>query len=373
MQNKVLGILCVGILLGILTAGLWPFHAPKNQVSWSSSGAGLEFGAHGLILSSAASSIPGLKDGTPCSIELWVKPDFSDIGGTILAFYVPENRIVTFSLHQSIDDLFLRRPSAAAQSRTKTKFYVNHVFRKNRELFLTITSSPQGTAVYVNGVLVRVSQAFGISASDLAGQLIVGNYPLVDNGWQGQVMGLAIYHRELTATQVLQNYDRWMANQPTEIRNETPTALYSFHEGMGSIVHDQMNSGADLHIPEHYFVLHAPFLRTPWDEFDPSWSYFRNVFINIGGFIPLGFFFCAYLSSVRSLNRAVLATIILGGAISFTIEVLQAFLPTRDSGMTDIITNTLGTAIGAALWFSWRLLRSRQRFGSGTKHSQIFF
>jgi glycopeptide antibiotics resistance protein len=111
-----------------------------------------------------------------------------------------------------------------------------------------------------------------------------------------------------------------------------------------------MNSGNDLHIPERYFVLHAPFLKLPWDEFQLSWSYCKNVLINIGGFVPLGFFFCAYFSSVRRLDRAVLATIVLGGVVSFAIEVLQAYLPTRDSGVTDIITNTLGTAVGATLF-----------------------
>ena len=45
------------------------------------------------------------------------------------------------------------------------------------------------------------------------------------------------------------------------------------------------------------------------------------------------------------MDRAVLETIVLGGLISFTIEELQAFLPTRDSRMTEITTNTLEAAI----------------------------
>ena len=49
MQKKVLGLLCAVVLVIILIAGLWPFHAPKNQVSWLSNSNGLHFGEYGVI------------------------------------------------------------------------------------------------------------------------------------------------------------------------------------------------------------------------------------------------------------------------------------------------------------------------------------
>jgi VanZ family protein len=350
MQKKVLGLLCASVLVIILTAGLWPFHAPENEVSWLTNGHGIHFGEYGLILSPNVFSPAGLKDATSCTVEIWLHPDFSDIGGTILGFYAPENRTVAFSVHQSINDLLLRRITGDRSRPAKTKLYIEHVFRNNREMFITISSNAQGTAVYVNGGLVRTAPRFAFSSKDFTGQLVVGNDPMVDNGWQGQLRGLVIYNRDLAAAEVLQDYDAWRTNQQAEIKNKGPVALYFFNEGMGDVVHNQMNSATDLRIPERYFVLDAPFLERPWDEFEASWSYCGHVLINIGGFVPLGFFFCAYLSSVRHSDRAVLATIVLGGVISLTIEVLQAFLPTRDSGMTDIITNTLGTGIGAWLY-----------------------
>ncbi len=213
MQKKVLGVLCAAVLVGILTAGLWPFHAPKNEVSWLSNGNGLHFGNHGVILSPDAFSLAGVKDGIACSIEIWLQPDHSDIGGTILAFYTPENRIVAFSVYQSIDDLFLRRVTVYRQHHAKSKLYIDHMFGKNKQVFVTISSNGQGTTIYANGALVRTSPGFGLSSKDLTGQLIVGNHPLADDGWRGQLKGLAIYDRELTAAEVLQHYGAWTTNQ----------------------------------------------------------------------------------------------------------------------------------------------------------------
>jgi VanZ family protein len=75
-----------------------------------------------------------------------------------------------------------------------------------------------------------------------------------------------------------------------------------------------------------------------------------------------------YWSSVWRIRRATLVTILLGGAVSATIEVLQAYLPTRDSGMTDIITNTLGTGLGALLCASRPTQLVLARIGMG--HAQ---
>jgi glycopeptide antibiotics resistance protein len=87
------------------------------------------------------------------------------------------------------------------------------------------------------------------------------------------------------------------------------------------------------------------FLEPFWREFNMSWSYWESALKNIVGFIPFGF--CVFpCLSAHKLKRAALVTVILGTLVSLTIEVLQAYLPTRDSGTTDLFTNTFGTYFG---------------------------
>lgn len=135
-------------------------------------------------------------------------------------------------------------------------------------------------------------------------------------------------------------------------------AFYPFNERGGNIVHNAIPFQPDLVTPRHYLILRQPFLSPPWRGFEPNWAYAKDVFLNIAGFVPLGFFLSAYLSSVGSIRRPLIVAVCFGCTVSLLIEVLQAYIPVRESGMTDVITNTLGAFLGAMFYHRLPTLRA---------------
>ncbi len=352
LELKILGVLCLFALSVILVAGLWPFHRPGNDVTWLPGEGGLRFGRHGTVLSSAAFTTPSSQHEASCSFEIWLQPYRSYAASTLLAFYAPE-KPMQFSLHQSGSYLALRNGSPVEHIEAKgaAVVYVGEIFRNRKLQLITIASGAHGTRIYVDGTLARTAPEFRLSTQDFNGQLVLGTSPVVSDSWSGRVRGLAIYKQELSAAQVARHFETWTTKgRPDLGQDEHILAHYLFDEQRGRTVHDRGGSGIDLQIPEQYTILREKFLEPPWQEFYQGWSYWKNVGINIGGFIPLGFFFCAYLTMARQMSSPAVVTITLGAAVSLTIEVLQAYLPTRDSGMTDIITNTLGTGLGVLLY-----------------------
>jgi hypothetical protein len=345
-----LKVLCALVLFGILVAGLWPFHAPKNEVSWLSNGDGLLFGGYGSVLSAGAFKTNSSNDGA--CLEIWLQPGAISNSGTILSFYPPEGRATSLALRESWGGLALLRSNLGDKRSAKiATMYTDHVFGHGKPVFLTISSGGRDTSIYLNGTLARMSRDLQFSSEDLTGQLVIGNSSVATDPWSGQLKGLAIYNQELTASEVRQHYQSWAGSgQPGVSSADKAFALYLFNEGKGNVVHNQSDSATDLVIPERFFVLHEPFLERPWNEYYPGWHYWKDIGINIAGFIPFGFFFYAYFSLVRRLDHPAVGTIAFGFAVSLTIEVLQGFLPTRNSGMTDLITNTLGTAVGMMVY-----------------------
>ncbi|MFZ0800339.1 MAG: VanZ family protein [Terriglobales bacterium] len=363
LYRRVLLGLCLCVLAGVLAFGLWPFTSrPHNDVSWIRNQNGLVFGDYGSILSSAPLRVDESPDG-PCSLELWLQPGLIHDANTMLAFDSPENS-PHFGIEQSLDNVALERTVAGHKTPKSQIIYIPHVLRRDTPLFITLTSGQGGLSIYVNGAFVRSSSAFSFTRRDLSDQMVVGNSPFANDSWSGVLRGIGLYNKELTAEEIRQNYAAWTASgQPRALAEKEATAVFTFGERTGTVVHNQVPGGIDLYIPDHYLVLHPPFLQAFWRLTDSGWGFWKNALINVGGFVPLGFFFGVYFSQSMPVPRATLLTIILGCAVSFLIEVTQYYLPTRDSGSLDLITNTLGTMLGALMYGPGFVQRILARFG----------
>lgn len=356
MRNRLLALAGAAVLAGILVAGLWPFHAPKNRVHWLAE-SGLWFGRHGTALSAGVFRPQPTQGDGPCAIEIAFSPGTTWQRHTILAFY-GANHSIPFSIRQSNRALVIESAPRTPRDRAyAAKLYVPDIFRGNRFVSITIASDGRETVVYVNGATAAESRDFAFSRHDLAGRLVIANSPLMDDSGTGVMRGLAIDNQFVTSADAARQYQSWANNgRPALIGGAQPEALYLFDQAAGRVVRNQAGQGPDLYIPRQFTVLDQLFLERPWHEYKSHSSYWNDALINIAGFVPLGFFFCAYFSLVRRSRHAALMTILLGAAVSITIEILQAFLPTRFSGMTDLFTNTFGTAVGVALFGRARLV-----------------
>jgi hypothetical protein len=349
VENK-LRIVCGLAIVAIVVGTLWPFNPfPLNRVRWLLEANGIEFERDGLVISNVPlrASKVGVE---PCTLELLLRPTAIKSVYTILSFYTPNNPR-QFLVRQWTDGLLVSHDVVDAEGRVeRTKFDVDHAFRVGKLLLVTIVSGPNGTVVYTDGGRPHVFPRFTFSQRDISGQIAMGTSAVDYQPWEGEVRGLAIYSRELTPAEVFRHYKDWAQGSGTD-RSDLDGAItfYSFTERAGSTIHNAIVSGPDLEIPGNFAVPHKARLASPMKEFQASWEYVKDILLNVAGFVPLGFVVYAYLESTRSRRKAVLYTILGAGALSFVIEVLQAYIPQRTSGMTDVITNALGAALGAAL------------------------
>jgi VanZ family protein len=229
----------------------------------------------------------------------------------------------------------------------------------------TITSGPEGTKIYIDGKLAGNSPRFNLFLGNEGniGQLILGNSPTGKQYWTGNLLGLAIYNRSLTEEEVLKSFESWENNKKSSLpKEEGLVSSYLFNERSGTLAQDHVG-GHHLLIPSRFKVLQKTILVPPWKDFSLSRSYFMDILTNILGFIPFGFFFSAYLClrKPRSTYRILLISILLAGCISLSIELIQVYLPTRSSQLTDVITNILGAVLGVILFYFYQH-RSIQSF-----------
>jgi VanZ family protein len=270
----------------------------------------------------------------------------------ILSLYdgrLPENLV----LGQWKSELLFRTPVPdRIRAETYQQVGVGAALQKGKVSFIAVTGDASGTAFHLDGVLVRHYPDHILRSNTLRGQLIVGDSATGGRSWKGNLFGLALFNRTLDPTEVMSHYLAWTSGGGKRLETEPGlAALYLFDEGAGQWITDRSRTRLGLFIPRFHHVLQKSILIAPWRDFSLSLAQIADLAINVLGFLPFGFFLFLYRSAVKPHRRLAnaLIAVLLGAAVSLSIELIQVFLPSRSSSATDLFCNTGGTLLGVLL------------------------
>jgi VanZ family protein len=337
--------------LGILGAGLWPFNfLPRNRTQWIGPAAGIHFYQYGQVYSdlSWALNDSANSGNFPFTIELWLHPaevEYPRVGPVFSIFGFSEEN--NFTIAQSGPDLVVQ---GYFRERSNTQGYrqlwLDDACRSSHPLFVAIASGERGTGLYWVNNFFHAKNYSEYLPEKYFGRLLVGQAPSGHVAWSGDVTRLAVYDRVLTADEIQTQYHGWKYGTPFTVTGVR--ARYTFEEGSGNIARDHSGSAPDLVLPVRFRPLHPTVLEMPHPF---KRSDVLDSVVNILGFVPFGFLFCAYIHDIppHSAARAILGAVIVGALTSLGIELLQIFLPSRDSSLLDLLNNTLGMTLGSVL------------------------
>jgi hypothetical protein len=358
--NKVTFLFFVLYFFSILGVGLWPFNFnSKNKVDWLKTENGLNFNKHGIAFTSDESNFPKsisppLQGDEEISIELQLKPQS----------YVPNNPAYIlcvfddmqpeiFSISQEKSLLKITVPDSV-DSTSEWRLLHNSLL-EGQLVWLAITSTKKNTIVYLDGKVAGQYQNYSLVPEKrkvVKWYLVLGNSPFGQKPWIGEIHGLAIYNHFLTPERVLDHYNKWKIKGPLSLYNENNIiALYPINEKNGQLVHNVLADRHHLFIPHRFTPPKKKIFELPRNLFQLNRIAIRDIIINSFGFIPFGFLLFRIFVFQKGLKARrwhfVFLAFWAGAGLSFSIEGLQVFLPTRYSSLSDATLNSFGTVIGA--------------------------
>jgi VanZ family protein len=126
----------------------------------------------------------------------------------------------------------------------------------------------------------------------------------------------------------------------------SPLALYL------AIAYALLVAYASLHPLTGWRDTGAPvfdFLSAAWPRYYTGFDLAANIL----AYVPLGFLLVPALQMRLGIAAAALLAVPAGGGLSFGLETLQNFLPSRVPSNIDLACNTIGAMIGAAAGMNW--------------------
>ena len=354
-------LLTVLVLLGMLYFGIRRRGPrPDNHIRWSDSGTGLIFERFAQVYTERF--FPVTNAATGLTIEMAILPEQPKDASFRFLFLVHDGR----DDHQLVigqwrSSLMVMNGDDYSNNRRRPKIYFHMDGNDSRPHLVTIVSNPAGTRLFLDGVLKKRSTDLVLRYPDRGQQtrLVLGNSLNGNNPWIGTIFGLACYDRGLSDDTVYRHYRRWRMRRDFRVfQADSPRLLYTFDEGRGQRVYNKIAGGPDLMVPAWMKVLQLKILSWPRMENLARVSMLEDVMTNLVGFVPLGFLLLATLGRLEGIGSrsGLMVAFAFAFAFSLCLETAQAWIPSRDSSILDLILNTLGGGMGGLilLWVQKR-------------------
>jgi hypothetical protein len=341
----------------MIFAGAYPFNFfPPNRVGWVSNEPGLYFDGAGIAYTDRAEPISPRK---AVSIQLLLKERRGSKNWgpkEIFSFYdgavSPSLLVGQWAGRIFIYSRFEKNEGHEWYRLFRTK----HRFPRGKVHLVTVTFDESEKAIYIDGQLSnRKNVALtGRTHIEFSESFLLGNSPRGKNGWWGEIKGLAVYNRILLPDEIVTHSREVFQNGVSGLA-ETPgcLALYPFDEGEGNTAKSILSKPRPFSIPVSLHALGMAILSLPHK--DMRFLGFSNpdTLNNIVFFVPFGVLLTVIILKKYATGyfAAFLIVTLGGGLLSFVIEGLQIFLPTRYPGMADIFSNILGSGVGMLVTF----------------------
>lgn len=356
-QTYLWAILTILMMLVALFFGVRPKGwSNSNDVQWLGDERAIRFQGSGLAYVQDLQAVRLVSPSAPWTIEMAVTPEINQRRG-FSALLV---------MHDGVDQrqlgIWQLGPSLIAMSgddydyrRRWPRIVAKNILARNLTRFITITADAKGTRLFVDGSLVAniINWHMSIPVVGNPLMLVLGNSVHSKHGWRGDLHGLSISGKALSAATVKRHFDRWDADRNFDfLKQESPMLLFSFKNQSAAGFTDVKDNSQPLQIPEHMIVLKKTFLATPWGHTIWTQATIGDMVLNIIGFIPLGAVLYGFLQCFSGWAnwQKQLSAVILCMTLSLGIELGQAWIPSRVSSLMDLILNTAGAWVGVGVW-----------------------
>ena len=183
------------------------------------------------------------------------------------------------------------------------------------------------------------------------GRLLLGLSASGRNSWRGEITGLALFKSEVESQQLYEYAKAWdTINSHPEFADNAPAAVFLFNDVRGENIADRSGNGWDLIVPFYPKFFKHEVLSVLPDFNKISRNLVLDIIVNFFGFFPLGVcLYWAFLTFHFSSNKTIIITVGCAVAVSISIELLQALIPTRASQLIDVFFNGAGAWAGVIL------------------------